>query len=123
MLPEQHQEIVDHTPQPHPPAPAPRPQTAEPLPPPHTWEAYPLSGLEHLGLVTQQKLRPAVPTLREPEAAGHTSNVDVDQQLLNIPAGGDSLPNVQLPNVPLPDFILPNVSLPEEHRDGLVGEE
>jgi len=29
-----------------------------------------------------QKPRPAVPTLREAEAAGNTSGVDVDQQLL-----------------------------------------
>jgi hypothetical protein len=54
MLPEQGQEMREHTP---------RPQTAEPGPPPRTPETHPLSGLEHLGLVTSQKPRHAVPTL------------------------------------------------------------
>jgi hypothetical protein len=67
--------------------------------------------------VTPQKPRPAVPTLREAEAAGNTSvvdvDVDVDQQLLIESAGGDSIPNVPLPNIPLP----------EARPDGSVGEE
>jgi len=117
MLPEQGQEMREHTPRPQPLAPAPRPQTPEPHPRPRTPETHPLSGLEHLGLVTPQKPRPAVPTLREAEAAGNTSDVDVDvdvdQQLQIESAGGDSLPNVPLPNVPLP----------EARPDGSVGEE
>ena len=103
----------EHTPRPQPPAPAPRPQTPDPHPRPRTPETHPLSGLEHLGLVTLQKPRPAVPTQREAEAAGNTSDLDVDQQLLIESAGGDSLPDVPLPDVPLP----------ETRPDGSVGEE
>jgi len=85
------------------------------------------------GLVTPQKPRPAVPTLREAEAAGNTSDVDVNQQLLIESAGGDSLSDVPLPDVPLPDVPLPDVPLPdvplpdvlllEVRPDGSVGEE
>jgi len=114
VLPEQGQEMRKHTPRPQPPAPAPRPRTLE---------TNPLSGLEHLGLVRPQKPRPAVPTLREAEAAGNTSDVDVDQQLLIESAGGDSLPDVPLPDVPLTDVPLPDVPLPEARPDGLVGED
>jgi len=113
VLPEQCQEMREHTPRPQPPAPAPRPQTPDPRPRLRTPETHPLSGLEHLGLVTPQKPRPAVPTQREAEAAGNTSDVDVDQQLLIESAGGDSLPDVPLPDVPLP----------EARPDGSVGEE
>jgi len=69
--------------------------------------------------VTAQKPRPAVPTLREAEAAGNTSDVDVDvdvdvdQQLLIESAGDNRLPDVPLPDVPLPEACL----------DGSVGEE
>ena len=78
-------------------------------------------------LVMPKKPRPAAPTLREAEAAGNTSDVDVDQQLLGELAGGDSLPDVPLPDVPLPDVTLPHVPLrdvplPEVHPEGLVGE-
>jgi len=78
--------------------------------------------------VTPQKPRPAAPTLREAEAAGNTSDVDVEQQLLGDSAGGDSLPDVPLPyvplpDVPLPDVVLPDVVLPEARPDGSVGEE
>jgi len=68
--------------------------------------------------VTPQKPRPAVPTLQEAEAAGNSSDVDVNQQLLGELAGGNSLPDV-----PLPDVSLPNLALPEARPDGLVGEE
>jgi hypothetical protein len=54
--------------------------------------------------VTPQKPRPALPTPREAEAAGHTSGVDVDQQLLIELAGGDSLPDVPVSDVPLPEI-------------------
>jgi len=66
-----------------------------------------------------QQLRPAVPILREAEAAGNTSDVDVDvdHQLLIESVGGDSLPDVPLPDVPLPDL-----PLPKARTDGLVGE-
>jgi hypothetical protein len=89
-------------------------------------------------IVKPQKPRAAAPTLREAEAAGNISDVDVEQQLLSELAGGDSLPNVRLPDfhlpdVPLPDFPLPNVPLSkvplpdvpltDACLDGLVGEE
>ena len=80
VLPEQGQEMRE--PRRQPPAPAPWPQTPEPRPRPRTPETHPLSGLEHLWLVTPQKSRPAVPTLREAESARNTSDVDVNQQLL-----------------------------------------
>jgi hypothetical protein len=75
-----------------------------------------------------QKPRPAAPTLREAEAAGNTSDVNVELQLLGESAGGDSLPDVPLTDVPLPDVPLPyvplpDVPLPEERPDGSVGEE
>ena len=110
---EQGQQMSDHTPRSQPPAPAPRPQTPEPPPRPRTPETYTLSGLEFLVLVTPQKPRPAAPTLREAEAAGNTSDVDVEQQLLGESAGGDSLPDVPLPDVPFPDVPLPDIPLPD----------
>jgi hypothetical protein len=117
VLPEQGQEMREHTQRPQPPAPAPRPHTPEPRPRQRTPETHLLSGLEHLRLVMPQKPRPAVPTLREPEAAGNTSDVngyvDVDQQLQIESAGGDSLTDVPLRNVPLP----------EARPDGSVGDE
>jgi len=79
-----------------------------------------------------------VPTKREAEAAGNTSDVDVDHQLLIESAGGDSLPDiplpdvslsdvllpdVPLPDVPLPDVPLPDVPLPEARTDVSVGKE
>ena len=66
-----------------------------------------------LGFVTPQKPRPVAPTLPEAEAAGNTSDVDVDQQLPGESAGGDSLPDVPLPDVPLPHVHLPDVPLPD----------
>jgi hypothetical protein len=63
MLPEHGQYIRELTPRPQPPAPAPRTQTAEPRPRQRTLKSHILSGLEILGLGTQQKLRPAAPTL------------------------------------------------------------
>ena len=98
----------EHTPRPQPLAPAPWPHTPDPRPRPRTPETHPLSGLQHLRLVTPQKPRPAVPTQREADAAGNTSEVDVDQQLPIESAGGDSLPDVRLP---------------EARPDGLVDEE
>jgi hypothetical protein len=118
VLPEQCQETDERTPRPQPPAPAPRPQTPDPRPRPRTPETHPLSGLEHLGIVTPQKPRPAVPTQREAEAAGNTSDVNVDQQQLIESAGGESLPDV-----PLPDVTDHDVPLAETSPDGSVGEE
>jgi len=83
VLPEQGQVMRERTPRPQPLAPAPWPQTLEPPPQAQTPDTYTLSGLEFFGLVTQQKPRPAVPNLREAEAAGNTSDVNVEQQLLN----------------------------------------
>jgi len=113
MLPEQGQAMCEDSPRPQPPAPTPWAQTPEPLPRPRTPESHPLGGLEYLGLLTLQRHRPVVPTLREAVAAGNTWDVDVDQQLLGEWAGGDSLPNVPLP------FL----HLQQEHLDGSVGEE
>jgi hypothetical protein len=66
-----------------------------------------------LGLITPQKPRQAALTLREAEAAGNTSHVAVEQQLLGKSAGGDSVPDVPLLDVPLVDVLLPNVPLPD----------
>jgi len=123
VLPEQGQEMREHTPPPRPMAPAPWPQTLDSRPQPQTPETHPLSGLEHLGPVTPQKPRPAVPTLGDADAAGNTSDVDVDQQLPIESAGGDSLPDVTLCNVPHPDVHLCDAPLPEARPDGSVGEE
>ena len=73
--------------------------------------------------MTPQKPCLAVPTLREAGAAGNTSGVYVDQQLLIESVSGDSLSDVPLPNVPLPDVPLPDVPFPEARPDGSVGEE
>jgi len=80
-----------------------------------------------------QKTRSAAPTLREAEAAGNTSDVDVEHLLLGESAGCDGLPEGPLPDVPLPDFPfpdvplpdvpLPDVPLPETPTGGSVGEE
>jgi hypothetical protein len=110
VLPEQGQEMHEHTPWPQPLTPAPPPQTPEPRPRQQTRDTHPLSGLENLGLVMTQKLHLAVQSLQEAEAARTTSNVDVDQQLLSESAGCDSLRNV-----PLPATTPPTVPLPEAH--------
>jgi len=124
VLPEQGQEMSEHTPRPQPPAPAPRRQTPEPPPQPRTPETHTPSVLEFSGLVTPQKPRPAAPSLREAEAAGNILNVDVEQQLLlGESAGCDGLPDGPLPEVPLPDVPLSDVPLPEARPDGSVGEE
>jgi len=99
-LPEQGQEMCEYTPRPQPPVPAPRPHTPEPPSRPRTPETPTISGLEFIGLVTAQKPCPAAPTLREAEAAGNTSDVNVEQQLLGESAGGDSDPAAHLPDVP-----------------------
>jgi len=122
VRPEQGQLMRQHTPQSQPPAPAPRPQTPDPRPRPRTLETHPLSWLEHLGLVTLQRPCPALPSLREAEAAGNTSDVDVDQQLLIESAGGDSLPDVPLPDVPPSDDPLPDVVFPVARLDGIIGD-
>jgi hypothetical protein len=107
MLSEQGQEMGEQTPQPQQPAAAPQPQPPEPRPRPSIAETHRLCGLEHLLLGTLQKARPAVPTLRQAEAARNTSDVDVDQQLLDNSAGGNSLPNVPLSDAPL-DWVHPD---------------
>jgi len=94
VLHEHGQEMRGHTPWPQPPAPALRPQILDPRPQPRTLETHTFSGLEFLGIVTAQKAHSAAPTLREAEAAGNTSDANVDQQLIRDSAGGDSLPNV-----------------------------
>ena len=111
--PEQGQEMRKHTPQPQPPAPAPRSQTLAPPPRPRTPVTPTFCGLELLGLGTPRKPRPAAPTLRDDEAAGNTSDVDLEQQLLGELAGGYGLPDGPLPDVLLPDSPLPNVRLPD----------
>lgn len=49
--------------------------------------------------MTLPQHHPAMPTLGVAEAAGNSSGVDVDQQLLNDSAGGDKLRKVQRPDV------------------------
>jgi len=133
VLSEPCQTMSNHTTQPQPPAPAPRPQTPVPRPWPRTQETHPLSGWEHLELSTPQKPYLAVPTLPEADAAGNTSDGDLDQQRLIKSAGSDSLPNVPLPNVPLSDICLadvplsditlPDIPLPEPRLVVSVGKE
>jgi hypothetical protein len=76
-----------------------------------------------LGVVTLQKPRLAVPSLQGAEAAGNTTDVDVNQVVLIELAGGDCLSDFPLSKVSLPDVSLPNVPHPEERPDGSVGEE
>jgi hypothetical protein len=89
--------------------------------------------VEFLGFVTPPKPRPAVATRREAEAAGNTTEVDVEQQLLGELANGDGLPDGPVPDVPhldvplldgpCPDVPLPDVPFPEARPDGSVGKE
>jgi hypothetical protein len=76
-----------------------------------------------LELLTPQKPRPALPTLREAEAAGNISNVNLEQQLLVESAGGDSLPDLHLTVDSLQDVPVPDVPLPEVRPDGSAGEQ
>jgi len=122
VIPEQGQEMIEHTWQPQPLAPTPQLQTPEPHPHPWTPVTDPLSGLQDLGHVTEQKPRPAVPIFQEAEADRHSSCVDVNQQLVGESAGGDSLPDIPLPDVPFDDVPLPDEPLLMTHPAGLVGE-
>jgi hypothetical protein len=63
VLPEQGQEMRQFTPPLQPPVPAPWAQTPEPCLQLQSLMTHPISGLEHLGLVTSQKPHPTVPTL------------------------------------------------------------
>ena len=112
MLPEQGQEMREHTPWPQPPAPAPLPQTLEPPPRPRTLETHTLSGLEFLGLLTPQKPRPVAPTLREAEAAGNTFDVDVEQQLLGEIGRWRQYPRCPSPGCPSPERLSPRCPSP-----------
>jgi len=78
VVPEQSQEMREHTPWQQPQAPAPRPQTPELHPRPQTVATHPFSGLEDFGFVTLRNTCRAVPTLHKAEAAGNMSDVDVD---------------------------------------------
>ena len=137
MLPEHGQELHEHTPLPQPLVRAPRPQPPEPPPQPKTTVNNTVYRRERLERVTPQKPRPVAPTLREVEAAGNTSDVDVEQQLLGESAWANGLPNCTLPDLPLPDVPptdiplpdvplanvpLTDVPLPEANLDGSVGE-
>jgi hypothetical protein len=89
--------------------------------------------MEFARLVTPPTPHPAVPTLRDVEEAGNTSDVDVDQQLLSESAGSDcllkvplsngALADVPVPDVPPPDVPVPVAPLSGVHPDGSVGEE
>jgi hypothetical protein len=120
VLPEQGQEMCKKSPRPQPPAPAPRIQAMEPPPLPRTPEIHLLSRLEYLGLMTPQKPHPAVPTLREAEAAGNTSDVDVHQQLLIDTAGGNSLSDVPLPDTRPDDLVGKEVTCPGDAEGAMV---
>jgi len=112
-LPEKGQVMCEYTPRPEPPTPSPQPHTSEPHPRPRPPETHPLSGLEHLGLVTPQKSGAAVLTLRQAEAAWSTADVDVDKQLLGKSPGG-----ISLPDDPQRDVPLHSAPLSEAPRDG-----
>jgi len=113
MLPEQGHGMREDTLWPHPLAPAPLRHSPEPRPRPWTPETHPLGGLDHLALVTPQKPRWAVPTVREDETSRTSSDVDVDQQLVDETADANNLPDVRLTDAP-----------PSEARmDGCIGEE
>jgi hypothetical protein len=122
-LPEQGEEMREHTPRRQTPVPTPRPHNSEPRPRTQTPEAHTLSGLQFMGLVTLQRPCPVPPTLREAEAAGTTSDGSAEQQLLGESAAGDCLPDVPLPNVPHLDVPHPDVPLPEERPEGSGGDE
>jgi len=77
-----------------------------PAPPPQTPKTHPLSGLKVLGHVRAPKSHPAVPTLREAETGGNTSDVDLNQPLLCDLAADDSLPNATLPDIPVGNVTL-----------------
>jgi hypothetical protein len=57
------------------------------------------------------KPRPAAPTWRQAEAAGNTSDIDMEQRLLGESAAGDGHPDNPLPDIPLPDIPLPDIPL------------
>ena len=111
LLPQQWPEMRERTPPPQPLAPAPRPRTVEPRPLPRPPETHPLSGMQHMRLVTPSKPRLVVPKLHEAETTQNTSEVDEDQQLLSESAGGDCLPDGPLLDVPLPNIVLPGSAL------------
>jgi hypothetical protein len=79
MLPEQSQEIHEQTQQLQPLAPAPMPHTPEPCPQPPTPDTHPVSGLEILWRVIPLHPRPVAAILRKAEAAGNTSDINVEQ--------------------------------------------
>jgi hypothetical protein len=67
-----------------------------------------------------------VPILQDGEAAGNTSDLEVDQHRLGVSVGGDILLNVPLPNshfhdVPPSDGPLPDVPLSQASPDDSVG--
>jgi hypothetical protein len=83
--------------------------------------------------VTPEEPCASTRTLREAEAAGNISVVDVEQQLLGKSSGGNRpsdvrLSDVTLSNVPLHDVALPGITLgdiplPVARPDGSVGKE
>jgi len=105
VLPDQGLEMHKHTPRPQSLASDQPPQTPERSPQPSMPETDSPSRLENLRLVTLQKPRLVVPSLQEDQAAGITSDVDVDQQLLGKSAGGNCLPDVPLPEAHPDDFV------------------
>jgi hypothetical protein len=123
VLQEQGQKMRKYTPRPQPLASAQWPDT--PVPPPRvcTRETHSLTGLEFSRLMTLQQPRQELPMLRAADAAGNTSNVDVEQHLLRQSAGRDSLPAVPFQDVPLLDIPLPDVALPEKFPATSAGDE
>jgi len=72
--------------------------------------------------MTPQKPHLAVSTLRDTEAAGITSDGDMNQQLVIELAGGDSFSEVPFPDVPLPNA-RPECLVGEELTRPGIGEE
>jgi hypothetical protein len=81
--------MFEHTPLPHPLAPAPSPHTPEPHQRPRALGTYLLSGLEQLVLVTSKKPLAAVPTLRDATADRKNPDENLNQQRLIKLVGGD----------------------------------
>jgi hypothetical protein len=107
VLPDQGQEMHEHTPQPEAPVPTPWPEALEPCPGQQPPATHPLSRLHLLGLVMPQKPHTVVTTQGEAGVPRMSSAVDREldreQQLLPKFPGGDRLPDTAFRGIHLPD--------------------
>jgi hypothetical protein len=58
--------------------------------------------------------------MRNAKAAGNTSDVDVDQELLAGSASGNSLPDVAIPDIPLPTVVSEESTSPRIAEEAMV---